>query len=86
MKRRELIRLLGGAAAGAWAFPTSAQQRPRICILHSGFPKRTATHLWFEALGKLGYGDTDIVRDAEIADPGCQCIHGGAGGTAWRAT
>jgi hypothetical protein len=41
-------------------FPASAQQRPRISILHSGFPRRTAIHLLFEALGKLGYGDTDI--------------------------
>ena len=51
MKRREFIRLLGGAAAGAWASPASAQQRPRISILHSGFPRRAAIHLWFEALG-----------------------------------
>ncbi len=55
MKRREFIRLLGVAAAGAWAFPASAQQRPRISILHSGFPNRTPIHLLFEALVKLGY-------------------------------
>src|SRR6202158_3973434 len=55
MKRREFIWLLGGAAAGAWAFPASAQQRPRISILHSGFPNRTPIHLLLEALGKLGY-------------------------------
>src|ERR1700687_323553 len=69
MKRREFIRLLGGAAAGAWAFPASAQQRPRISILHSGFPRRTAIHLWFEALGKLGYGDTDIALLGGEGDP-----------------
>jgi putative tryptophan/tyrosine transport system substrate-binding protein len=69
MKRREFIRLLGGAAAGAWAFPASAQQRPRISILHSGFPKRTAIHLLFEALGKLGYGDTDIDLLGGEGDP-----------------
>jgi putative ABC transport system substrate-binding protein len=69
MKRRELIRLLGGAAAGAWAFPASAQHRPRISILHGGFPKRTAIHLLFEALGKLGYGDTDIDLLGGEGDP-----------------
>src|SRR5882724_6483978 len=69
MKRREFIRLLGGAAAGAWAFPASTQQRPRISILHSGFPKRTAIHLLFEALGKLGYGDTDIDVLSGEGDP-----------------
>src|SRR3984893_6347942 len=69
MNRREFIRLLGGAAAGAWAFPASAQHRPRISILHSGFPKRTAIHLWFEALGKLGYGDTDIDLLGGEGDP-----------------
>ena len=69
MKRREFIRLLGGAAAGAWALPASAQQRPRISILHSGFPKRTAIHLLFEALGKLGYGDTDIDLLGGEGDP-----------------
>jgi len=69
MKRREFIRLLGGAAAGAWAFPASAQQRPRISILHSGFPKRAAIHLLFEALGKLGYGDTDIDLLSGEGDP-----------------
>ena len=69
MKRRELVRLLVGAAAGAWAFPASTQQRPRIGILHSGFPKRTAIHLLFEALGKLGYGDTDIDLLSGEGDP-----------------
>ena len=69
MKRREFIRLLGGAAAGAWASPASAQQRPRISILHSGFPRRATIHLWFEALGKLGYGGTDIDLLGAEGDP-----------------
>jgi hypothetical protein len=70
MKRPEFIRLLGGAAAGARAFPASAQARPRISILHSGFPKRAGIDLLFDALGKLGYGDTDIdLLGAEGASP-----------------
>jgi putative tryptophan/tyrosine transport system substrate-binding protein len=69
MRRREFIGLLGGAA-GSWAFPASAQQRPRIGILHSGFPKRTAIHLLLEALSKLGYGDADIDLLGAEGDPG----------------
>ena len=69
MKRREFIRLLGGAAAGATAFPASAQPRPRISILHSGFPKRAGIDLLFDALGKLGYGDTDIDLLGAEGDP-----------------
>jgi len=34
-----------------------AQKRPRISILHSGFPNRTPIHLLVEALGALGYED-----------------------------
>ena len=59
MQRRKFITLLGTGAA--WPFAvllgTSvlAKDRSKITILHSGFPKRTAIHKLFEALGKLGY-------------------------------
>ena len=59
MRRREFITLFGAAAA--WPFTvlleTSALARepPKIAILHSGFPKRTAIHKLLEALGRLGY-------------------------------
>jgi putative tryptophan/tyrosine transport system substrate-binding protein len=69
MKRREFIGLLCGAAAGAMTFPASAQARPRIGILNGGFPKRADINLLFEALGKLGYGDTDIDLLGAEGDP-----------------
>ena len=61
MRRRQLLRLFGGAAI-AWPLPplatiAHAQKRPRIAILHSGFPNRTPIHLLLEALRALGYED-----------------------------
>ena len=51
MKRREFIAgLLATSLASA-----QARERPRITILHSGFPNRTPIHLLFQAFGKLGY-------------------------------
>jgi putative ABC transport system substrate-binding protein len=55
--------LLFGGAAIAWPFAVPlatiahAQKRPRISILHSGFPNRTPIHLLVEALRALGYED-----------------------------
>ncbi len=49
--------------------PFRRAQRPRISILHSGFPKRASIHLLFEALGKLAYGDTDIDLLGGEGDP-----------------
>jgi putative tryptophan/tyrosine transport system substrate-binding protein len=56
VKRREFIALVGGAA-GIWqlVWGALAQERPRISILHSGFPNRTPINLLFEALRTLGY-------------------------------
>jgi putative tryptophan/tyrosine transport system substrate-binding protein len=55
MRRREFIAVLGGVAA-TWLVPCAlAEERPRISILHSGFPNRTPIHLLFEALRALGY-------------------------------
>jgi putative ABC transport system substrate-binding protein len=48
-------RLLIALAAGASAWPAAAQARPRIVLLHSGFPVRTPIHLLFEALQGHGY-------------------------------
>jgi putative ABC transport system substrate-binding protein len=53
LKRRDFITLLGGAAV--WPLTVRAQERPRISVLHSGFPDRTPIHLLFEALKTLGY-------------------------------
>jgi putative ABC transport system substrate-binding protein len=52
MRRRDLIAWLLAAPLAARA---SAQDRPRISILHSGFPNRTPIHRLFEALRALGY-------------------------------
>jgi putative ABC transport system substrate-binding protein len=58
MKRRDFIALVGGAAATWQLVPRAlAEARPRISILHSGFPNRTPIHLLFEALRALGYED-----------------------------
>ena len=52
MRRREIVAWLIAASvpAGAWA-----QKQPRISILHSGFPYRTAIHELIGELGKHGY-------------------------------
>lgn len=58
MRRREVIKFL---TATAWSLalssgtPACAAERPKITILHSGFPHRTPIHLLIEALAKLGY-------------------------------
>jgi len=65
LKRRDLITFLGGAAV-AWllaATRATAQDWPRIRILHSGFPNRTPIHRLFEALRALGY---DNGRTADV--------------------
>jgi putative ABC transport system substrate-binding protein len=56
IERRKFLATLGGAAV-AWplAARALAEERPRISILHSGFPNRTPIHLLFEALQTLGY-------------------------------
>ena len=54
MRRRALI---VGLLAAPLATIAHAQKRPRISILHSGFPNRTPIHLLLEALGALGYED-----------------------------
>src|SRR4051795_5845383 len=56
MRRRDF--LIGVAMALPLA--AEAQQRQRISILHSGYPRRTAIKLLFDALGKLGYDETQI--------------------------
>ena len=56
MRRRDF--LIG--AAMALPLAAEAQQRQRISILHSGYPRRTAIKLLFDALGKLGYDEAQI--------------------------
>ena len=56
MRRRDF--LIG--AAMALPLPAEAQQRQRISILHSGYPRRTPIKLLFDALGKLGYDEAEI--------------------------
>jgi hypothetical protein len=43
MRRREFMAGLLGATS------VRAEERPRIAVLHSGFPNRTPIHLLFEA-------------------------------------
>jgi putative ABC transport system substrate-binding protein len=76
MRRREF--LIGTAAAMAVPLAAGAQQpRRRISILHSGYPRRTAIDLLFDALRKLGYeesaidllgGEGDTVRLKALVD------------------
>ena len=64
MNRREVI--VGfGAAMLATLDVAQAQRRPRITILHSGFPRRTPINQLFEALGKLGY-DNDRTATIDL--------------------
>jgi len=52
MRRRDFIAWLLAAPLATRAL---AQERPRISILHSGFPNRTPIHRLFERLRELGY-------------------------------
>ena len=65
MRRREF--LIGVAVA--LPLVAEAQQRRRITILHSGYPRRTAIHLLFDALRKLGYDDAGIDLLGGEGDP-----------------
>jgi putative ABC transport system substrate-binding protein len=73
--RRELIALLGGAAAWPIVAPAFAAVK-QISILHSGFPNRTPIHVLIEALRANGYenGNTAAIEvlggegDAERLD------------------
>jgi putative ABC transport system substrate-binding protein len=62
VKRRTFI---AGLFAASFPITTRAQERPRIIILHSGFPNRTPINLLFEALGKLGY-ENDRTATIEV--------------------
>jgi putative tryptophan/tyrosine transport system substrate-binding protein len=61
MRRRTFIALLGTGATAvrfiAGAIPASAQGRPHISILHSGFPNRTPIQYLFAELRARGYED-----------------------------
>jgi ABC-type uncharacterized transport system substrate-binding protein len=64
VNRRAFIVLLGTVAAAAiGASSASAERRPRISILHSGFPNRAPVQYLFEELRALGYEEG---RTAEI--------------------
>jgi putative tryptophan/tyrosine transport system substrate-binding protein len=52
MRRRTFIAGLFGASTMT---AVHAGERPRIAVLHSGYPERTPIHLLFEALQKLGH-------------------------------
>jgi len=63
MKRRDLLTLvLGAATTGPLVRSAGAQERPRISILHSGFPKLTPIDLLFDALRALGYENDRTAR------------------------
>jgi len=56
MRRRDLLAfVLGVAALGSISPAAHAQTKPRISILHSGFPKRTPINSLIDALRSLGY-------------------------------
>ncbi|SRR6266700_3005532 len=65
MRRRDF--LIG--AAMAFPLAAEAQQRKRISILHSGYPRLTPINLLFDALSKLGYDDTGIDLLGGEGDP-----------------
>src|SRR5215212_3686817 len=52
MRRRVFI---AGLLAGLAMTAVRAGERPRIAVLHSGYPERTPIHLLFEALQNLGH-------------------------------
>jgi putative tryptophan/tyrosine transport system substrate-binding protein len=52
MRRRVFI---AGLLAASAMRAARAEERPRIAVLHSGYPERTPIHLLFEALQKLGH-------------------------------
>lgn len=52
MRRRVFI---AGLLAASVMRAARAEERPRIAVLHSGYPERTPIHLLFEALQKLGH-------------------------------
>ena len=57
-----LTLVLGAAATGPLARSAGAQERPRISMLHSGFPKLTPINLLFDALRTLGYENDRTAR------------------------
>ena len=65
MRRRDF--LIG--AAMAFALAAEAQQRKRISILHSGYPRLTPINLLFDAFSKLGYDGTGIDLLGGEGDP-----------------
>jgi putative ABC transport system substrate-binding protein len=48
---------LCGSLAPLLALPSRAAERPRIIILHSGFPRQTPIQILFDDLKALGYED-----------------------------
>ena len=62
MRRREFV----AALLIPWCVePAIAEQKPRICILHSGFPNRTPIEDLYDALRLLGY-ESGRTADIEL--------------------
>jgi putative ABC transport system substrate-binding protein len=73
MRRREVIKLLTAAAwplALSLGAPARAAERPKITILHSGFPHRTPIHVLIEALAKHGYDNNRTAKVDILAGEG----------------